>query len=213
MDVPDEFESLRAQLCPQLECTNDGSHDLSHLERVWRSAQIIQAEEGGNLSVLAAGVWLHDCVTVEKNSPLRDQASQLSAARAGEILEKLGRPASEIERVKDAIAAHSFSAGITPETLEGRILQDADRLDAIGMAGIARCFYTAGRMGSSLYAPHDPKGHTRELDDRRYALDHFPRKLLRLCASFQTAAGARLARERHARLQDFYHRFLEEIGS
>ena len=90
-------------------------------------------------------------------------------------------------------------------------MQDADRLDAIGIVGIARCFYTAGRMSSKLYEPADPPGGERTLNDREYALDHFPMKLLRLATGFQTKTGARMAAERHARLQEFYDRFLEEV--
>jgi uncharacterized protein len=119
---------------------------------------------------------------------------------------------SRIEVVAGAIASHSFSAGIVPTSLEGRILQDADRLDAIGLTGIARCFYTAGRMGSDLYDIADPRGQARPLDDRRFALDHFPKKLLQLADGFQTSAGQRLAQKRQQTLQDFYQALLTEIG-
>jgi uncharacterized protein len=109
------------------------------------------------------------------------------------------------------VAAHSFSAGIEPLTLEAKTLQDADRLDAIGMLGVARCFYVAGRMGSALYDPVDPHALERPLDDRRYALDHFRAKLLKLASGFRTATGARLARLRHDRLQRFLDEFADEI--
>jgi uncharacterized protein len=117
-----------------------------------------------------------------------------------------------VARVAHAIAAHSFSAGIRPESLEARVLQDADRLDAIGYIGIARCFNTAGRMGSSLYHDGDPAGVGRVLDDRAFALDHFRAKLLKLAEGFQTAAGARMAQERTAVLADFVAGFEAEIG-
>jgi uncharacterized protein len=155
---------------------------------------------------------LHDCVTVEKDSPLREQASLLSAEKAEQMLKELQWSSLEIEAVSDAILTHSYSAGLIPRSLEGRILQDADRLDAIGAVGIARCFYTAGRMGSKLYDALDPQGKERDLDDRRYALDHFPMKLLRLATGFQTQAGSRMAQERHFRLQAFYDVFTGELG-
>ncbi len=79
------------------------------------------------------------------------------------------------------------------------------------MVGIARCFYTAGRMGSKLYEPIDPAGKERILDNSNYALDHFPKKLLELSTGFQTRAGARMAQERHPRLQYFYERFIVEL--
>jgi uncharacterized protein len=213
MPVFAPFEELAAQLLAAVDSTSDGSHDVLHLGRVWHNAQAIQDGEGGDLKILAASVLLHDCIAVEKNSPLRAQASRLSAQRARQILRERGWSESEIQSVVDAIESHSFSAGLTPRTLEARILQDADRLDAIGMVGIARCFYTAGRMGSLLYEPSDPRGQNRALDDHRYALDHFPRKLLTLTAGFQTETGRGLAQERHRQLQTFYEAAMRELGA
>jgi uncharacterized protein len=172
----------------------------------------IHAAEGGDGEVLAAAVLLHDCVAVEKNSPLRSQASRLAAERASGILRDLGWPEGRIEAVAHAILTHSFSANIPPETLEARTLQDADRLDAIGMVGAARCFYVAGRLNSQLYDPADPRAEHRAIDDRTYSIDHFPAKLFKLADGFQTASGAALARDRHARLVEFYDLFLEEIA-
>lgn len=190
---------------------DDGSHDLSHIRRVWKNAFAIQAEEGGDQEILAAAVMLHDCVSVPKNSAQRAQASRLAAEKAATVLKSLGWKANRIDLVAHAIEAHSFSAGIPPASIEAKTLQDADRLDAIGMVGIARCFYTAGRMGSELYHPDDPAGQTRTLDDRRYALDHFYLKLLKLASGFQTEHGNKLARERHGRLARFVNDFLAEI--
>ena len=98
-----------------------------------------------------------------------------------------------------------------PESLEAKILQDADRLDSIGLVGVARCFYTAGRMGSALYDAADTTGETRDRDDKRFALDHFYTKLLKVAGSFQTETGARLARERDSRLRQFLDDFRAEI--
>ena len=209
------FQDLATQLLPWLDESTDGSHDLSHLTRVWQSARLLaeDEEEGANLQLLAAAVLLHDCVHVEKGSPLRDQASRLSAERAGEALRKLGWESCDIEIVTDAVLSHSYSAGLVPTTPEARILQDADRLDAIGLVGVARCFYTAGRLGSRLYQPDDPAGKDRALDDKSYALDHFPKKLLALATGFNTLAGRRMARQRHAYLQEFYNAFLLELGA
>jgi len=207
------FGELAARLLPLIDGGTDGSHDTSHLARVWANARIILAEEGGDAELLAAAVLLHDCVRIEKSSPLRPQASRLAAARAGDILGGLGWEAARVEAAAHAVAAHSFSAGIAPETVEARILQDADRLEAIGAIGIARCFYTAGRMGSLLYDVDDPRAERRALDDRNYAIDHFRAKLLTLEGGFTTAAGARLARERARVVADFLVAFEGEIGA
>jgi uncharacterized protein len=189
----------------------DGSHDLSHIVRVWRNAKLIHSEEGGDLEALAAAVLLHDCVQVAKDSPLRSKASLLAANEARVRLQALAWEPSRIDTVARAIESHSFSAGVAPTSIEGSILQDADRLDAIGLCGIARCFYTAGRLGSRLYDLADPEAKTRPLDDARNALDHFPKKLLTLNGSFKTRKGQELANERHRRLHEFYRAMLSEV--
>ena len=205
-------ESLAAQLIPHACDSDDGSHDIAHILRVFRNAMRIHAEEGGNGSVLAAAVLLHDCVSVEKNSPLRAQASRLAAEKASGLLSALGWQSDDIAAVAHAILTHSFSAGIPPETIEAKILQDADRLDAIGAIGVARCFYIGGRMNSGLHDVADPRAEARELDDKRFAIDHFPVKLFKLADGFQTTTGRRMAAERHDRLVAFYNDFLEEIA-
>ena len=205
--------SLAAELLPHaLETSDDGAHDLPHLQRVWHTVRTLQAEEGGDFEVLLAAVLLHDCVAVEKNSPLRSQASRLAADKAANVLAELAWPASKIAAVSHAIEAHSFSANITPLTLEAKLVQDADRLDSLGMLGVARTFYVAGRMGSALYDPRDPEAKTRDYDDTRFCLDHFQTKLLHLADGFQTGAGQRLAQIRHQRLKGFMEQFKEEIG-
>jgi uncharacterized protein len=206
------YGELAASLLGAVEDGGDGSHDLAHLHRVWLNARTIAAEAGGDGEILAAAVLLHDCVHVEKSSPLRAQASRLAAERATVLLAGLGWAQDRVAAVAHAIAAHSFSAGIAPRSLEARVLQDADRLDAIGAIGVARCFYTAGRMGSALYDPLDPRAEHRALDDRRFAIDHFRVKLLRLADGFQTAAGARMAAERTRRIARFLAEFEEEAG-
>lgn len=189
----------------------DGAHDEAHLLRVWRNVERIVGGEGGDIRTLQAATLLHDCVWVDKASPERAMASRLAAARARVILDELGWNDAQINAVCHAIEAHSFSAGIEPVSLEARILQDADRLDAIGFAGVARCFYLAGTWGSELCDPADPTAANRDLDDHRFALDHFQTKLLRLHLGFRTPTGRALAQERAERLDAFYQGFLEEM--
>ena len=207
------LSSLAAELLPYaLEISDDGAHDLAHLQRVWHNVRTLHEEEGGDLEVLLAAVLLHDCVAVEKNSPLRSQASRLAAEKASSVLAELNWPSDKIASVAHAIEAHSFSANITPLTLEAKIVQDADRLDSLGMLGVARTFYIAGRMGSALYDPQDPQAKHRDYDDKRFCLDHFQTKLLHLADGFQTGSGQRLAQIRHERLKGFMEQLMEEIG-
>jgi uncharacterized protein len=205
------FDWLAVKLLDISRDDEDGAHDLAHIVRVWRNAKLIQRAEGGDLEVLAAAVLLHDCVQVAKDSPLRSKASLLAANEARVRLEALGWEPSRIDTVAYPVESHSFSAGVAPTSIEGCILQDADRLDAIGFSGIARCFYTAGRMGSRLYDLADPGAKARPLDDGRNALDHFSKKLLTLEGSFKTRKGQELAKERHRRLDEFYRAMLAEV--
>lgn len=176
----------------------DGAHDVHHLRRVWRSARkIAAAEPGADLLVLLAAAYLHDLVNPPKDSPLRSRASRLSAEKAVPLLEGMGLDPDRARAAAHAIEAHSYSAGIPPATLEARILQDADRLEALGAIGLARCFYTGGKMGTALWEAGDPLGRSgRALDDRLYSVDHFPLKLMRLPDLMTTAEGRRLARRR-----------------
>jgi uncharacterized protein len=205
------YQDLAAALLPHAVQHDDGAHDAAHLQRVWKTAYEIQRTEGGDAEILAAAVLLHDCVAVEKDSPQRALASWLAAEKASRVLAKRGWPDRRILAVTHAIEAHSYSGGIAPESLEAKILQDADRLDSIGLVGVARCFYTAGRMGSALSDPTDATGETRNRDEKRFALDHFYTKLLKLAGSFQTATGERLACERDTRLRQFLDDFCAEI--
>ncbi|ALK96944.1 hydrolase [Massilia sp. WF1] len=211
----EELAAWRTRLAAlAMECTAgdlDGAHDASHLDRVWRNAQAILCDypEADVLVVLAA-CYLHDLVNLPKNDPARAQASRRSAMLARERLGDLGFPSQKLDATAHAIEAHSFSAGIAPRTLEARIVQDADRLDGLGAVGLARMFYIAGRMGSSLAHGSDPLATGRPLDDQAWSLDHIPVKLARLPGMMQTAAGRRLGEERLRMLMAFRQAFAAE---
>ncbi len=189
----------------------DAAHDLAHIRRVVKAAREICREEGGDFNVVIPAAWLHDLVSVPKSSSDRSQASRLSAAAAQELLRQLAYPEELLAGIGHAIEAHSFSAALEPRTVEARIVQDADRLDALGAIGLARCFATAGAIGSSLYHEADPFARTRPLDDRQWAVDHVPNKLLKVAETMRTATGRRLARERAVFIQSFLSQLATEI--
>jgi len=193
---------------------DDGAHDLNHLHRVWHAACALLSDhpEADALVVLAA-CYLHDLVNLPKNHPERAQASRLAAALARRRLTEAGFPPDRLDGVCHAIEAHSHSAGIAPRTIEARIVQDADRLDALGAVGLARLFYTAGRMGSAFAHPADPLARGRPLDDQAYALDHIERKLAGLPATMQTEAARRLGEARLQWLRAFRDTFVAEWGA
>ncbi|MYM34395.1 HD domain-containing protein [Duganella sp. FT50W] len=189
----------------------DGAHDTNHLHRVWRNASLLLDDypEADALVVLA-GCYLHDLVNLPKNDPERHLASRKAALLASRQLAALDFPPNQLAAVAHAIESHSFSAGIRPETIEAKIVQDADRLDALGAVGLARLFYTAGRMDSALAHPDDPMALQRDLNDKAYALDHIDTKLATLPGKMQTAAGRRLAEARMQELIAFRDNFIAE---
>ncbi len=188
----------------------DPAHDLGHFRRVWGLARRIARSEHpeADLLVLLAAAYLHDLVNPPKDSPERRHASRRSAEAAARLLCELGFPGDRIAAVGHAIEAHSYAAGIAPRTVEARILQDADRLEALGAIGLARLFAISGVMGRRILDPDDPFATRRPLDDVAWALDHVRTKLEKLPAGMHTASGRELARRRYA----FLERYLEEIA-
>lgn len=192
---------------------NDTAHDLQHVKRVVHNARKIGEQEGADLSILIPAAWLHDCVVLPKNSPERSQASRHAAEMASGWLRTQNLPEHRIEAIAHCIEAHSYSAGITPQTPEARILQDADRLDALGAIGIARCFVTGAGFGAAFYHPEIPlpREALRSLDDKAYTLDHFFTKLYRLPGLMNTPAARQIAETRVAFMQSFVRQLLQEI--
>ncbi|WP_054004660.1 HD domain-containing protein [Cypionkella psychrotolerans] len=190
----------------------DGAHDLGHLRRVWARAKLIAMDEPCDLEILLAACIFHDLVNLPKSHPERARASTLSAEAACHFLRLDAFPEAKLSAVGHAIAAHSFSAAITPMTTEARVLQDADRLEALGAIGIARMFHVSGAMGGGLFDAEDPMALQRPRDDRAYALDHIETKLLKLVDTMQTAPGRAMAIERADWMLSFRTRLLFEIG-
>ncbi len=193
------------------DATDDTSHDLNHALRVAVATLDIADERVAPRDAVAAAL-LHDVVHVPKSSPLRAQASELSANKAREILVAHDFSESSTERIVAAIRDHSFSRGATPTDALGCALQDADRLEALGAIGILRCAATGAAMGASLFDDADPWAADRSLDDRRYSIDHFFKKLLTLPATMTTERGRQLAEERCVILHQLLDALAVELG-
>jgi uncharacterized protein len=194
--------------------TGDAAHDLQHLRRVWASAQTLLAREPqADALVVMAACYLHDLVNLPKDAPDRAQASRRSAQLARHQLAWLGFPADKLDAVAHAIEAHSYSAAIAPASLEARIVQDADRIDALGAVGLARMFSISGQLGRALAHPTDPLALHRPRDDKAYALDHIEEKLAKLPGMMQTEAGRIVAQERLDVVLAFRAAFVREWGS
>jgi uncharacterized protein len=190
----------------------DSGHGVEHVIRVVENAHGLAQGTEADMEVLLPAAWLHDCVIVPKDSPLRNQASRMAAARARQFLEKIDYPQEQLAPIEHAIAAHSFSARIPCETLEAKLLQDADRLEALGAIGLARCLMTGGAMRQRLYAPGEPFPVGRQPDDSQQSVDHFFCKLLGLHRTMQTESGKGEAIRRTRFLVAFLRELAIELG-
>ncbi|MDA0756872.1 MAG: HD domain-containing protein [Crenarchaeota archaeon] len=186
---------------------NDPAHDLEHIMRVYRNAEKICKTENGNKKLVLSAVLLHDIV---KTKNRKDSAIK-SAKLSEKILKENNFFDDEIRIISDAIKEHSFSKGKIPSSIEGKILQDADRLDAIGAVGLARVFSFSGSNNRPFYDPNDPFSKNRVVNDNRWALDHFFEKLLTLEKKMNTKTGKILAKNRTKILKKFLKDLKNEI--
>lgn len=205
------IEKIKSEVFTNLEEKFDPSHDRLHIERVFKLACLLQEKEGGDLDIIIPASLMHDYCPTEKDSSNRKFASQVSADEAVDFLASLGLKEHCLAGIHHAIVAHSFSAKIEPKTLEAKIVQDADRLDALGSVGIGRTFSVGARFKSRFYHESDPWGEHRELDDRSHTLDHFFVKLLKLADSLQTKTAKELAIPRMKIMKLFLDHLKEEL--
>lgn len=173
----------------------DAAHDISHFRRVWATAQRLAEESDADRLVILTACYFHDIVSLAKNHPERSRSSAMAAKQTLTILQSdfPDFPPERYAAVLHAIEAHSFSAGMAPRSEEAKIVQDADRLEALGAIGLARVFAVSGALNNILFDADDPFADRRELDDKKYALDHFQCKLLRLPETMQTEKGRAMA--------------------
>lgn len=204
----------------------DSAHDFSHIERVmFLSVDIYSGEikkrfsrEPTELEVQAAkcAALLHDCVPVPKDSPLRKESSRLASEKAREWLVAL-EWSGMLEEICGAIQDHSYSAslasGKSPRSLLGECLQDADRLEAVGAIGLYRVIATGVSMGAALFDAEDPWAERRELDDKKYSIDHFFTKLFKLPETFRTETAKVEAMKRADFLRTFVAQLKHELNS
>lgn len=190
----------------------DPAHDFYHIKRVYKNAKIIGRHERPNMDILLPAVLLHDLVMHPKGSAKSSKSADESADLAEDILQSYGYPQDEITQICYCIKMHSYSKKFVPASIEGKILQDADRLDALGAIGIARTFSVGGSENRKLYNANDPFYRTvREVDDIQWTLDHFQTKLLKLEYSMHTKMGKKMAQERTSFMLLFIRQLQKEI--
>lgn len=189
----------------------DTAHDFNHIMRVYKNAQKLCKKEKASKKLVLSAVLLHDIISYPKSDKRSKMSSLKSAEEAKKILKKLDFTTEEIQIVSDAIRDHSFSRGKNPQTLEGKILQDADRLDAIGAIGIARAFAVGGSEKRPFYNNEDPFCKTRTPNDKIWTLDHFYKKLLKLESLMNTNSAKIEAKKRTKVLKNFLSELKKEL--
>jgi uncharacterized protein len=206
------IQIVAAHIRQQFEGEGSG-HDWHHINRVWKLARRIGQAEGANLEIVELGALLHDIADWKFTGG--DEA--VGPLEAEKLLKRLGVEPGTILQVVDIVKTISFKgAGVqTPmRTLDGKCVQDADRLDAIGAIGIARCFAYGGHAGRTLYEPDAVPVLHASADaykaSKAASLNHFYEKLLLLKDRMNTATGKAIAEERHLFMVAFEQQFLAE---
>ncbi len=191
-------------------------HDWFHMERVWKLAKKIGEAEGGDTFTIELGALFHDIADHKFVENADDEAQRLIDL----YLEEFEIPQETIENVKHIVLNCSFKGGVGENKMklrEGLIVQDADRMDAIGAIGIARTFAFGGKYGNLLYHP-DVKPNTFKSAEeyrnkRTHTINHFYEKLLLLKDKMNTETGRKMAEERHAYMQSSFEQLYREWNS
>ncbi len=184
-------------------------HDWPHIERVYNLSMRIAKDEKADLDVVRAAALLHDVArAMEDEGKIEDHAIE-SAKIAERILEEVNFPREKTVKVIQCIKTHRFRLGLKPESLEAKILQDADRLDMLGAIGIARVF-TRGGWGNKPI--HDPSIPPKNMYDGKSltSVNHIYEKILRIKDTINTETGRWIAQERYRFVEDFLDRLLKE---
>lgn len=189
---------------------NLGGHGFDHVERVHRLAIKIAEEENADLEVVDAAAWLHDISRTKEDEGKCECHAEDGAKTARGILEKENFPEEKIPDVEEAIKVHRFSKGKNAETKEAKILQDADRLDALGAICVARVFMYNGYRELPIYEPEvAPEKEYHGQDSN--AINHFYEKILKIKPEgFHTKLAKKIAKERYEFIEEFLKKFKEE---
>jgi uncharacterized protein len=199
-----------AEVQRRFAAVDDPAHDWLHVQRVYHLALRIAAGEGANAFIAGMAALLHDLGHSAQREDIAHHAD-ISIALASELLATY-HIAGEVQRaILHAIAAHSFSRGIAPHTLEARVVRDADRLDSLGAIGILRWAVTGTIRRTAQTQLYHPCADQRQPNDRRYMLDHFFTKLLKIGDTMATATGRALAQRRLTVMRKYVEEFRKEL--
>ena len=190
-----------------------GSHDWDHTERVYKLCLRIGRKERADLDVLRFAALLHDIGREQEDrSNGRTCHAKKGAVLARKILRKNGVDEERTAKIVRCIETHRYRGRTIPDSLEGRILFDADKLDSIGAVGIGRAFQFAGEVGARLHDPGIEVQRTKPYTKEDTAYREFLVKLSRIKGRIFTAEGRRIARDRHKFMADFFRRLNRETA-
>ncbi|MGM5484134.1 MAG: HD domain-containing protein [Nanobdellota archaeon] len=186
-----------------------GGHSFDHTERVLTNA--IKISENADMDIVRASAILHDIAREKETKNKKLCHAQEGSKMCIEILQKLGFPEEKIPKVSYTIKVHRYSTGIKPETKEAEILQDADRLDALGAIVIGRVFYYAGKKGDVEYDSNDILDEEYISGKDHSAISHFYKKILKLKPDiFHTPKAKEIAKDRYDFVKEFIDRYIKE---
>jgi uncharacterized protein len=188
-----------------------GSHDWEHTLRVFRLCELMGPAENADMDVLRVAAYLHDIGRVFQDASSGAVChAEKGAQMAGPLVDKLPLADRQKQNIIHCIRAHRFRNHHQPGTIEAKILFDADKLDAIGAVGVARAFLFAGEVGARLHNPDIEVEDAKSYSENDTGYREFKVKLCKIKDRMLTAEGRKLARERHAFMDDFFNRFLDE---
>ena len=207
----DRLARLRA--IAEARCEGAGpAHDFIHVLRVAENARRIGTAEGARIDVVVPAAILHELFNHPKGHPESHLSGDVCAEHAEVVLRAENCPSDLASAITLCIRDHAFSKGIVPVALEGKVVQDADRLDAIGAIGIARCMATCAEMRRPFYSPIDPFCRSRAPNDKEWGIDHFYRKLLKIPPTLHTDTARAIAIERLDTMTAFLGALEREIA-
>jgi uncharacterized domain HDIG len=186
------------------------AHDWKHVRRVENLAEKLAEEEDADKEVLKASVLLHDIGRKKEDEGEIENHAEWGAEKAEEILEGLGYEKSFIEKVKHCVRSHRYSKDPEPESVEAKVLSDADNLDALGATGIARTFTYGGEHGRVIADPELSVKEDPE-DSGSNSFNHLQKKILNLKSRMYTDSGLEFAKDRHNFVESFVDRFKSEM--
>ena len=188
-----------------------GSHDWDHTQRVFNLCMHIGRVEGADLQVLEIAAYLHDVGrSYEDESRGEICHAERGAEMARELLATYPTSDEQKANIIHCIRSHRFRGNRQPETLEAKVLFDADKLDAIGAVGIARTFLFAGEVGAKLHNPHIEPEETEPYSEEDTGYREYKLKLSRIKDRMLTTEGRHVAEERHTYMETFFDRLTEE---